>query len=248
MVPRLHLFEFNDQPWLPEVLRRGETNYLAKVIDLAKPFAPLAPKLAALAERHGDKIVDLASGGAGPWRTLRTAIERPLAITMTDLFPNERAYRAAGLPFEPTPVDARAVPAHLSGVRTMFDALHHHRPADARAVLADAHRARAPIVIGEAVNRRLSVIIPTLLLLPVFVLVVTLLIRPVSGWQLLFTYVIPILPVLILWDGIVSCLRTYRPAELLALTDGLDGYRWEASELRKGGSYITYLVGEPIAT
>jgi len=246
MVPRLHLFEFNDQPWLPEVLRRAETDYLRTIIELTKPFAPLAPKLAELAERHGDKVVDLASGGAGPWRTLRTQIARPLELTMTDLFPNERAYRAAGLSFERQPVDAKAVPPHLSGIRTMFDALHHHRPAEARAVLADAHRARAPIVIGEATNRRVLVILPTLLLLPLFILFITPLIRPVSGWQLLLTYLIPIVPLLILWDGVVSCLRTYRPAELLELTKGLDGYRWEANELKKGGSFVTYLVGEPV--
>lgn len=45
----------------------------------------------------------------------------------------------------------------------------------------------------------------------------------------------------------MSCLRTYRPDELLALTGGLDGYRWEASELRTRGAIVTYLIGEPTA-
>lgn len=252
MLPRLHLFEWNDQPWLPEVLRRAETDYLATMIELGRPFAPLAPKIAAVVERHGDRIVDLASGGAGPWRSLRGEIAAARGggapqVTLTDLYPNVRSARGTELAYASESVDARAVPRRLTGVRTMFDALHHHRPDDARAILADAYRAGAPIVIGEATSRRLPIILASAVLVPVLVLLFTLLVRPFSGWRLLFTYLIPILPLLILWDGIVSCLRTYRPDELFALTAGLDGYRWEAAELRTKAAMITYLIGEPVA-
>ncbi|MCA9680420.1 MAG: hypothetical protein H6708_10675 [Kofleriaceae bacterium] len=252
MLPRLHLFEWNDQAWLPEVLRRGETDYLAAVIDWARPFSPVAPELAALVARHGGRVVDLASGGLGPWRTLRDEVAAAGAgaapeVTLTDLYPNLAAFERSGLPHERGPVDAREVPATLPGIRTMFDALHHHRPADARAILADAHRAGAPIVVAEATSRRVPVILVSLVLIPLLVLVMTPRIRPLSGWRLLFTYLIPILPLLIWWDGIVSCLRTYRPAELEALTAGLDGYRWQAREVRGRGSIVTYLIGEPVA-
>lgn len=250
MLPRLHLFEWNDQPWLPEVLRRSETDYLATVIELGRPFAPLAPKIAAVVERHGDQIVDLASGGAGPWRKLRGEIAAARGgvtphVTLTDLYPNVRSVRGTDLSYAAESVDARAVPSRLTGVRTMFDALHHHRPEDARSILADAHRAGAPIVIGEATSRRLPIILASVVLVPLLVLLITPFVRPFSGWRLLFTYLIPILPLLILWDGIVSCLRTYRPKELLELTASLEGYRWEAAELRSGAAMVTYLIGEP---
>jgi len=251
---RIHAFEWNDQPWLPETLRRAETEYLATVIALARPFAPLAPRIAQVLDRAGtDRVVDLASGGAGPWPGLAAAIDtargRAPAVTLTDLYPNQRAFEraaTAGLAHEPTPVDARAVPPHLSGVRTMFDALHHLRPGDARAVLADAHRAGAPIVIAEATSRRLAPILGSLLFVPLAVLLLTPAIRPWSLSRLVFTYLVPVLPLLILWDGIVSCLRTYRPDELRALTRGLDGYRWEAGEIRRRASIVTYLIGEPV--
>ena len=61
---RLHLMEWNDQPWLPEALRRAETDYLAAVLHAPDPFAPLAPRLAALCA--DDRIIDLCAGGAGP--------------------------------------------------------------------------------------------------------------------------------------------------------------------------------------
>lgn len=251
---RLHLFELCDQSWWPSALRDAATDYLMAAISVGKPFDPLAPKIGEVMARVGtDQIVDLASGGAGPWPELAAVIGstrggRALQVTLTDRVPNRRAIaraRSAGLTYERCSVDARAVPGSLVGVRTMFDGLHHLRPADARAVLANAHRARVPIVIGEALSRRMSMLW-TVVLIPLLVLLLTPRIAPRSGWQLLLTYVIPVLPLVIAWDGLVSCLRTYRPAELLALTDGLDGYRWTAGDLRNRGAMLTYLIGEPV--
>jgi hypothetical protein len=241
-MPRLHLLEWNDQPWLPSFLRRAETRYLAAALDLARPFTALAPRIAALAATTGDRIVDLCSGSAGPWPHLTADVAKargaPVTVTLTDRFP-DRA--------EVVSVDATSVPAHLSGVRTVFDAFHHFRPDAARAILADAHARRQPIVIGEVVRRSAAGILPMILLIPILVLVLTPRIRPVSGWQLVFTYLLPILPLLITWDGVVSALRAYRPDELRALTAGLDGFTWDIGDIRTRGGVVTYLIGSPIA-
>ena len=253
--PRLHLFEWHDQPWLPSLLRRAATDYLAAAIDVARPFTPLAPRIAAVCARTGhDRIVDLCSGGAGPWRHLAgevaAALGAPIRVTLTDRYPDPAAFARAGAGGETVrglarPVDALAVSETLSGVRTMFDALHHFRPGEARAILADAHRRRQPIVVAEVARRSLFSVLPMLLLVPLLVLALTPRIRPCSGWRLLFTYLIPVLPILITWDGVVSCLRAYRPAELRALTEGLDGFDWEVGEERRRGTVVTYLVGTP---
>jgi hypothetical protein len=73
------------------------------------------------------------------------------------------------------------------------------------------------------------------------------LIRPRRWWILALTYLVPILPLLILWDGVVSSLRTYAPADLERLTTGLgsDGYRWSSGVHRVQGMVITYLIGQP---
>jgi len=258
MWPRLHLLEWHEQPWLPELIRRAMTDYLATVIDVADPFAPLAPRLAALCTRSGDdRFVDLCAGGGGPWPRLHAAVAaalgRPVAVTLTDLYPNRAAFARLGdasdgaIRGEPAPVDARAVPERLAGVRTLFDCFHHFRPADARAVLADAQRRRQPIVIVEGTRRRLGAL-AGMLFVPLFVLLLTPRIRPWSWARLALTYVLPLIPLLVLWDGVVSCLRTYRDGELQTLTAGLDdGYAWERGAYRRRGAVVTWLVGAPRA-
>ncbi len=86
------------------------------------------------------------------------------------------------------------------------------------------------------------------LLNPFFVLLVTPFIRPFRLSRLFWTYLIPIVPLYVLWDGAVSWLRTYSPQELQELVDGLDfnDYVWEIGrEAAFPRPSITYLIGYP---
>jgi hypothetical protein len=66
---------------------------------------------------------------------------------------------------------------------------------------------------------------------------------------LLFTYLIPVIPFCTIWDGIVSIIRLYKPAELLVIASSVDNdsYLWKAGKMKsKFGMHVTYLVGYPI--
>ena len=60
---------------------------------------------------------------------------------------------------------------------------------------------------------------------------------------------IPVIPLVVLIDGIVSCLRTYSTQELTELTRSLEGapYDWEISEVRTPGAPfpLLYAIGWP---
>jgi hypothetical protein len=45
---------------------------------------------------------------------------------------------------------------------------------------------------------------------------------------LFWTYLVPALPLVLLFDVMVSCLRVYSVPELRDLTAGLDCYRWDS--------------------
>jgi hypothetical protein len=67
--------------------------------------------------------------------------------------------------------------------------------------------------------------------------------------QLVWRWLIPIVPLVLLFDGIVSCLRAYSPGELRGLIAYLSDaeYAWKIGyEKRRLLSLpITYLIGYP---
>jgi hypothetical protein len=200
------------------------------------------------------EIVDLGSGSGGPVESVVKELEKcgfKVWVTLTDLYPNVSCLRfqsvgASSIRYWPEPVDATRVPAALHGIRTMFTLFHHFQPQAARGILRDAFEQRCPICIFEGTSRTPAAI-ASALLIPLFVLLLTPLVRPVSWVQILFTYVMPILPLLIFWDGLVSQLRTYSVQELEEFTSDLHSqdYRWEAGLIEIPGMPwgVPYLLG-----
>jgi len=258
-LPRLQLFELEDQSWFPAVVRDLATDYLHFMearFELHRPIAPLLA--AALRESKTDHVIDLCSGGAGPVPALRKAMAAnglPVRLMLTDRYPNVPAFEGAaahspgGIDFVLEAVDVRAVPAGLVGFRTLFNSFHHFRPADAVAVLRDAAKNGQPIGIFEIPDRRLPMLFPFLFLTPFLVLLVTPFIRPFRWRRLLWTYVVPLVPLTCWWDGVVSTFRAYTPMELerLAAGVGAKGYRWRAGRVPIGSvpGRLTFLVGCP---
>lgn len=252
---RLHLLEIEDQPWCPAPVRDGATDYLELTQKLGDLFGPIVPRLATALRRTGARqIIDLCSGGAGPWHRLLPALEAEglaPSVLLTDLRPNEaafaRAERTRGLSGLRERVDATDVPEALKGFRTLFNGFHHFRPDLAQAILADAVKRREGIAIFEAVERTpaaLAQIFPASL----GVLLLTPLLRPLRLSRLLLTYALPAIPALVLFDGLVSCMRVYSPEELETLVAGLGetGYDWEIGQAQGWTpARLTYLIGVP---
>jgi hypothetical protein len=252
---RHHLFEFEDLSWFPDFLRKPMTRYLRRAVE----FFPLpglwAEKLAEMAPRDGlFRIVDLGSGSGGAMKSIIPALRSKGClpeVTLTDLYPDPQCIQPgelAGLRYWPSSVDATAVPPELTGTRTMLLSFHHHPPDRARAILRDAFKMRAGIAVFEFSARK-PLMLMSCLFVPLAVLFLTASIRPLKAGQLFFTYVIPLVPLLMFWDAVVSHLRTYSPAELKEMTSGLESpdYVWETGELtlpRVAGAF-PWLTGRP---
>jgi hypothetical protein len=173
-------------------------------------------------------------------------------VVFTDRFPNASLQAICRtnpehLAIENQSVDATRVPPELDGFRTLFSAFHHFEPGAARSILKDAADRNAGIGVFELSERSLRGVL-SMLLMPLGVLVFTPQIRPFSWRRLFLTYVIPAVPFFILWDGLVSSLRTYSPDELSELARGLDSehYRVEIGQCAvRRGIVLTYLLGIP---
>ena len=256
---RRHLIEIHDQDWCPRTIRDAVTDYLQFVIASTKPYAAVIPPLVTTLQRIGSRhVLDLCSGAGGPWFWLQPVLAKQgldLSVYLTDNHPNPEAMANSNgqgnqaVRYHLEPVDATRVPDELTGFRTIFTAFHHFRPEEARAVLADAVRKRQGIAVFEGTHRSLLSML-LMLPVPVMVLVTTPFIRPFRWSRLIWTYLVPVVPLVSLFDGLVSCLRTYNVQELRELTEGLNAknYLWEIGELKStaGPVPLTFLIGGPV--
>lgn len=256
---RIHAVELEDQRWLPGIIRDYATDFLAFMIALGDSYAPAIGVIRkALAGSGTRSVVDLGSGGGGPWPGLFERVrgdDGPLEVLLTDRYPNlaaaERLRRRGpeGLSYHPEPVDAMAVPPDLDGFRTMFTALHHFRPEDVRRILMDAVRSGRGIGAFEFSERSVRGLL-LIFLSPIFVLLCTPFIRHFRWSRLFWTYLVPVVPLLVLFDGTVSALRSYRVEELRGIVDSLEaeGYSWEVGALKgRAPIPVVYLIGSPVA-
>lgn len=259
---RFHLFEFEDLAWFPDWIRQMMTMYIRafhRVLGTEKVIAPLLARAVAAASQR--EIVDLCSGGGGPMPDVmrRLQADHGIAVktTLTDLYPNQTAIAAVKaednplLSYHPQSVDAGNVPSTLAGARTMICSFHHMPAPVAQRILNDAFAQRRPFLLFEVSDNEAPQLLWWLAIpFNIFtVLLFTPFIRPLTWQQIVFTYVIPILPVLIAWDGSVSNVRTYRVKDLEKMTAALQApdYKWEIARIKKKGypSTMPYVLGLP---
>jgi hypothetical protein len=252
---RLHLFEFGDMPWFPGLLRDAETSYLAVAYRLLPLHRYWADKISTVLDPGKPaEILDLCSGSGGAMPLILEELERrgyTVRATLTDLYPNPESALHPGISWRSEPVDATCVSGHRHDVRTMFSAFHHFRPDAAKAILKDAFDHRSAICIfegGQGTLFGVAMILPV----PIHVLALMPFARPFRWGYVVFTYLIPVLPLILLWDGIVSMLRIYSPSQMRALTEDLQApdYAWEIGRLRVFGipGGLPYLIGRPLLT
>ncbi|HKC50356.1 MAG TPA: class I SAM-dependent methyltransferase [Myxococcota bacterium] len=255
---RRHLVELEDLPWFPRVLRDGATTYLAWITARSGQIEYLVPPLEALLRRTAEtEIVDLCSGGAGPMPEVVARLRArglPVHATLTDFYPNVEslaracAESAGALRYSAKSVDAMRVPDELAGVRTLWNAFHHFRPAQAREILGSAVRARRPIAVFEVLTRQ-PLHLVSLCVSPLVALLTVPFWRPFRASWLFFSWVVPLIPFVILCDGIVSWLRIYSDPELRELVSPFasEAYDWQIGRIRLGRLpvHASYLLGAP---
>ncbi|MFD2164574.1 hypothetical protein ACFSJU_19365 [Paradesertivirga mongoliensis] len=205
------------------------------------------------------RIIDLCSGSGGPMIEVYNLLRKKpgfekLELILTDLYPNaELAAEISkssipGLSYQASPVNAKDVDDKLKGVRTMVGSFHHMKPDTAKAILKNARDSNQPICIYEISDNSLPsflwwISLPMIFLMAFFI---TPLVRPFSLKQIVFTYLLPVIPFFFAWDGAVSNARTYTLNDIDVLLEGLHtkDYKWEKG-LIPGMAKRLYLLGVP---
>jgi len=256
---RVHLFEFNDSRFCPRFVRDSVVEVLGRVIA-AGPIPELAaPIFARFIEKGGvRRLLDLGSGTGMTTAAIVAAAERAGAgdipeVVLSDLRGGREARGVAAIcngrcRFWPDPVDAMAVdPAIAHDGRSFFCVFHHFRPAEARQVLAAAARDGKAVLIIEPFPRNPLYLRPLFFPSLFAYLANPFRTRRDRFLKFVFTFIVPLLPFLGLWDGLVSAMRIHSGDELLAMARAAaPDWQWEHG--RAGFGFlrqISFLMGFP---
>lgn len=252
---RLHLFEFEDQPWFPEVIRSGGTDYLRYFLNYTELYRPCIPLIAdTLKTIHEDRILDLCSGGGGYIESLSEGLDPNISILLSDKFPNLAAFellkeKSSGrIDYTSQAVDATDVSESMHGFRTLFSAIHHFKPQQVKAIIQNATNHRVAIGIFDGGEKSLWAILGLIIIHPIVFFLFSPFFKPFKFSRLFFTYLFPLIPLYTIWDGCVSILRMYTPDQLVEIAHSIDpvGYEWKHGKtMNRFGIKATFLIGYP---
>lgn len=253
----IHLFEFTDQKWCPPFLRQYMTDYLHFVIKKANIYKPSVIIIKDVLGKTGEtQILDLCSGSGGGVDLLQKELSSlcgtEIKVTLSDKYPNKESFELlkqrsfSGLDYIEASVDALNIPDNLKGVRTIFSAFHHFKPEDAKAILKNATNSKSPICIFEGAGKTIFDFLGILIFTPLIFFLITSFIKPFRLSRIFLTYIIPLIPVMTTWDGLVSILRMYAPQDMLNMANEIDteNYVWYAGQIKsKLVKTVIYLAG-----
>lgn len=256
---RINIKEFHETRYCPSLWRDLMTDFLAFFVYNANPYKVIYPFLKSALSRSGSKqIIDFGSGGGTYMLKMLRMLDpesKLYTALLSDKFPNEQcAHRieklsAGRIKYIPDPVDILKS-KKPQGFWTLFAAAHHFDEAELKFLLNSAVKQKCGIGIFEYSSRDfLQVTLPSLMA-PFLVLTMTPLITPFSWRRLFWTYILPIVPILVMMDGFVSHMKSYSVKELTKITAQIPSldYHFECGRKRifLKTCPITYLIGYPI--
>ncbi len=264
---RIQLFEFEDFGWFPSWLRACLTNLiivLHKMMGISKVLATLIAQV--LSTRKLSRIVDLGSGSGGPMPEVLEELHKidgleNVELIMTDLYPDPEVVKKFNenstdkISYHASSVDATNTATAPDGLKTMVNSFHHMPPKAAIKILESAQSNRQPLLIYEMAENKIPLLIwwimlpISLLILVIMSMLMTPFLKPLTWRQLVFTYLIPIIPICYAWDGQASLPRMYSQKDVEEMLNGLgtDNYKWDKGIAKKknGKPLGTYLIGLP---
>lgn len=223
-IKRFHLYEFCDQPWLKGWMREAFMDCLGMIYKVARPYHKFSDDIVSVLGQR-KQIIDLATGsGESVSFFLRFLKNRPdlsdIKVVGTDLFPNQDALtdleqKYPNFAFRRDSVNAFSeVLESTPCVYTIFTAFHHFGVDEAVCLIRSRVSSGSDLLVFE-LNERHNLLKYVWCLVggPVFMLT-PFLARKWRWQKFVFSTLLPIIPLMLAYDGVISNLRTYSEVEL----------------------------------
>ena len=241
---RIQAFEFHERHECPKFLRDSVVEILGhgmrlsscvySSVELFKKFYDYS---------NSDKILDICSGSGEPASALISGLKKHgiynIKFIISDLFPkidameNVKKNHPQHVEIITESVDATNVPKFDNiKSRTIINAFHHFKPDIAQKIIEDCVKKRHSIFIFEAFPRDLLRFFSILPASAIGYLINPFITKENKILKVIFSYIIPIIPLLGLYDGIISVLRIHNKEELMEMVkNSSQDYDWQYHEI-----------------
>lgn len=227
---RKQFFQFSNQNWYPAFLKRDMYEFMTWFVgraNAAKPFMPVFDDV--FKKSKTKSIVNIDSNLGAGFETIANLKLLPADSSTTNL-PIEN--------FNTQNV----------GIYTFVNSFHQLKPEQARYYLTEISKSRNSVAVLEGNNDSLWQVVGMTIFVPLTVLLSAPFVKPFSITRIVFTYLIPLLPIVTMLDGFFALFKLYNPSDLneLVSTIKTQNYIWESGKLPNGrGGKIIYLIGYP---
>jgi hypothetical protein len=221
------LFEFMDQEWIPASLHatlRDVLGFHLRVTLFYYYRWAAREALDAARTTGAARVSELGAGSAGFSEALATLIREhasSVRVEISDLRPNTPLYRSLEAQYpgivhactEPVDFTTRPHAGHERDI-VVLSAAFHHVPREERPRVLQAMASRR-VMIFESVTRNLKSMVGCAIgFLPAMLTPLYFIGRRSGRWRRMFwCWVVPVAPVMVAWDGVVSCLRCWTEDE-----------------------------------
>jgi hypothetical protein len=221
----MFLFEFMDLEWVPGSLRSTIHDSLDACLGTAprRYYDWVATEILDLVERNpAETIVELGAGTAPITRALVGALDgrTDISLRVSDLYPNKKLYReleekyAGVVRAELSPINfSRPLDFPPGSLLVLSAAFHHLPPAKRLEVLRILSAYR--VAVFEPLRRNPASIVLCLFgFVPAIRTPLLFWNRRPGNWRRIFwCWLFPLATMIIVWDGLVSCLRCWTEKE-----------------------------------
>ena len=224
---RKQITQIINTKWCPQLIKQLCSEFLSWFVlkvNATKPFIPVIEN--ALLESKINKIINLESTIGAGIETVKPFLKQQPAITSIPL--------------------SKINTQQQRGMYLFVNAFHQLPAISAKKTLEEIAKSRNPVVVVEGNNDSLWQLVGMTIFLPVTVILSAPFVKPFRWSRILFTYIIPVLPVIMVIDGCIGLLKLYNPKDLNKLTSSIkvSDYKWTTGKKDNGrGGKIIYLTG-----
>jgi hypothetical protein len=222
---RKQVTQFINTTWFPKHLKLLIAEFLTWFVlktNASKPFMPLINQM--LEENKTNTIINIDIPIGAGIDTVTPFLDKKIKVRNLTL---------------------AEFNTQQSGLYLFVNAFHQLPPQKAQQIVAQIAKSKNPLIIVEGNNDSLWQIVGMTFFVPLTVILTAFFVKPFRFTRIIFTYLLPILPIALVIDGCLALLKLYNPKDLLTLSKNieLENHQWEAGKKDNGrGGKIMYLL------